>query len=376
MRLAVYVYFFNNQSLHKKAMTAMQPSDFFPQIQAPDAENAAKAREYQLTLTKPTGALSRLEDLGVWLSACQGQVPPKKITQPRLVVFAGDHGISAHGVSPYPREVSIQMAANINAGGAGVNAIAQDSGIGIRVADISLDHDATGPERVMRCCGRIDVEDAMSQEQLRHAIEVGKRIADEEIDAGADFLMAGDLGIGNTSPSAVIIGLLTNHEPVVVTGRGSGIDDEGWKRKVAVVRDAMFRAREDKGDVLAIMRKVTSPELAAMAAFIAQAAVRRTPILLDGVVVTAAAILADKLAPGARKWMQAGHQSAEPAHEFALTYLGLEPLLTLGLRLGEGSGAAAAFPLVRMAANIMADMATFDSAQVSGADAVPDDRFA
>lgn len=352
-----------------------QPSDFFPKVPTLDHDAEQAARTLQLTLTKPTGSLARLEDLGVWLAACQGQVPPKKIIQPRLVVFAGDHGVVTKGVSPYPKEVSIQMAININAGGAGINAVANESGIGIRVADISLDHEAGGSERVRRGCGSIDIEDAMSEQELYQAIEVGKRIADEEIDSGADFLMAGDLGIGNTSPSAVIVGLLTNQEPVVVTGRGSGIDDEGWKRKVAAVRDAMFRARNDKSDVLAIMRKVTSPELVAMAAFIAQAAVRRTPVLLDGVVVTAAAMLADKIAPGARKWMQAGHQSAEPAHEFALTYLGLSPLLQLGLRLGEGSGAAAAFPLIRMAANIMNDMATFESAQVSGKDAVPEDRF-
>ncbi|MDO4632118.1 MAG: nicotinate-nucleotide--dimethylbenzimidazole phosphoribosyltransferase [Corynebacterium sp.] len=343
----------------------MQAAEFFPKVVAPNANTASQARDFQLTLTKPTGSLARLEDLGVWLSACQDQIPPKKITQPRLVVFAGDHGIAAKGVSPYPKEVSMQMAANIAAGGAGVNAIANESGIGIRVADVSLDHDADSPDRVRRSSGCIDVEDAMTEEELVAAINVGKRIADEEIDNGADLLMAGDLGIGNTSPSTVIIGLFTNTEPVVVTGRGSGVDDEGWKRKVAVVRDAMFRARKDKGNVLTVMRKVTSPELAAMAAFLAQAAVRRTPILLDGVVVTAAAVLAEQLAPGARKWMQAGHRSAEPAHDFALDYLKLEPLLDLGLRLGEGSGAAAAFPLVRMAANIMNDMATFESAQVS-----------
>lgn len=194
------------------------------------------------------------------------------------------------------------MAANIKAGGGGINAIANESGIGIRVVDISLDHDEDVDvvglqERVRRSCGSIDVEDAMTEAELVAAINVGKRIADEEVDNGADLLMAGDLGIGNTSPSAVIIGLLTGQEPVVVTGRGSGVNDEGWKRKVAVVRDAMFRARKDKGDVLTLMRKVTSPELAAMAAFLAQSAVRRTPIVLDGVVVTAAALLAERLAP-------------------------------------------------------------------------------
>ena len=340
----------------------MQPAEFFPKVTPPSLKAADAAREFQLTLTKPTGSLARLEDLGVWLASCQDQVPPKKLTQPRMVIFAGDHGVATKKVSPYPKD--------IKAGGGGINAIANESGIGIRVVDISLDHDEDVDvvglqERVRRSCGSIDVEDAMTEAELVAAINVGKRIADEEVDNGADLLMAGDLGIGNTSPSAVIIGLLTGQEPVVVTGRGSGVNDEGWKRKVAVVRDAMFRARKDKGDVLTLMRKVTSPELAAMAAFLAQAAVRRTPIVLDGVVVTAAALLAERLAPGARAWMQAGHRSAEPAHTFALESLKLEPLLDLGLRLGEGSGAAAAFPLVRMATNIMNDMATFESAQVS-----------
>lgn len=353
----------------------MTPEDFFPKVEAPSTEAAERAREFQLTLTKPTGSLARLEELGVWLSACQNQVPPRKIIQPRLVVFAGDHGIATKNVSPYPIEVSIQMAENIRRGGAGVNAIASVGGVGVRVADISLFHDVDGEERVSKSCGSIDREDAMSPEQLQRAIEIGKRIADQEVDAGADLLMAGDLGIGNTTPAAVIIGLLTGTEPVVVTGRGSGIDDEGWKRKVAAVRDAMFRARRDKSDILAIMRKVTSPELAAMAAFIAQAAVRRTPVLLDGVPVTSAAMLAERLAPGARKWMRAGHLSAEASHSIALQWLGLDPLLQLGLRLGEGSGAAAAMPLVHMACNIMNDMANFDSAGVSGRDAVPESRF-
>ncbi|MDO4928300.1 MAG: nicotinate-nucleotide--dimethylbenzimidazole phosphoribosyltransferase [Corynebacterium sp.] len=354
----------------------MKPSDFFPRVDAPDAQVAAAARAFQLTLTKPTGSLSRLEDLGVWLAACQGQVPPRKITRPRLVVFAGDHGVATKGISPYPREVSIQMAENIRQGGAGVNAIASQGGVGIRVADISLDHDAWGDERVSRSCGSIDCEDAMSKEELVRAIEIGKRIADQEVDAGADLLMGGDLGIGNTTPSAVIIGLVTNKEPIEVTGRGSGVDDAGWMRKITAVRDAMFRARDVRREPLEMMRRVTSPELVAMGAFIAQAAVRRTPVLLDGVVVTASAILAEKLAPGARQWMQAGHRSAEPAHIFALNYLGLDPLLDLGLRLGEGSGAAAAVPLVKMGADIMNDMETFASAGVSGHDAVPAARMA
>ncbi|MCU9518694.1 nicotinate-nucleotide--dimethylbenzimidazole phosphoribosyltransferase [Corynebacterium sp. ES2794-CONJ1] len=353
----------------------MHPTDFFPRVHAPDSEVARQAEEYQLALTKPAGSLGRLEEIGIFLAACQSQLPPRPLIQPRLVVFAGDHGIAARHVSAYPQEASAQIADNIRDGGAGVNAIANASGIGIRVVDISLNHDVWGEERVSRSSGMIDIEDAMSEEQLVRAIEIGKRIADQEIDSGCDLIMAGDAGIGNTTISSTIIGLLTNHEPVEVTGRGAGCDDEAWKNKVSVVRDAMFRARRDKGDILTVMRKVTSPDLVAMAAFIAQSAVRRTPILLDGVVVGSAAILADRLAPGARAWMLAGHQSAEPAHTFALKYLGLSPLVNLGMRLGEGSGAAAAYPLVKMACHILNDMATFEQSHVAGADAVPADRF-
>lgn len=336
----------------------MHPSDFFPRVQAPLTDLADQARAFQNNLNKPTGSLAVLEDLGIWLSSCQGVVPPKKIQQPRLVIFAGDHGIAKRELSTYPTTASLALAESIRTGGAGVNALAAGSDIGIRVVDICLDHDAWGDERVSRSSGCIDVEDAMTEEQLLRAVEIGKRIADQEIDAGADLLLVGDLGVGGTTIAAALIGLMTNQEPVVVTGRGSGIDDEHWKHKVAVVRDAMFRARSDRGDVFALMRKISSPEIVAMAAFLAQAAVRRTPVLLDGVLSTAGAMLADKLAPGARKWMVAGHQSTEPAHSFALRYLGLTPLLDMHLRMGEGAGAAAAFPFITMAANIMNDMAS------------------
>ncbi|MBI8989330.1 nicotinate-nucleotide--dimethylbenzimidazole phosphoribosyltransferase [Corynebacterium meridianum] len=346
----------------------MTEPDLFPPVTPPDADMHRAGLDHQLTLTKPVGSLGRLEEIGVWLSACQGCCPPNRISDPSVVVFAGDHGVAAHGVSAYPAEVSLQMAHNIGeVGGAGVNVLARAAGARVQVADISLDHDATGPDRVRRGCGAINIEDAMTQEEVLRAIEVGKRIADREVDSGANLLIAGDLGIGNTTPSAVLIGLATGTEPVVVVGRGSGIDDEGWKRKTAVVRDAMFRARDLKHDPVAVLRTVSSPDMTAMAAFLAQAAVRRTPVLLDGVVVTAAALWAERLAPGSAAWWMAGHRSVEPAHSIALAHLGKQPIVELGMRLGEGSGAAAALPLVRVAVDIMRDMTTFESAGVSGA---------
>ena len=343
----------------------------FGSVVAPDEHVEQLARERHAQLTKPTGALGRLENLGIWVSACQGQCPPKQLDDCRVVVFAGDHGVSAHGVSAYPTEVSIQMHANINAGGAGVNAVAGVAGASVTSVDVSLDHDADGPFRVRRSCGSIDREDAMTQEECDRAIEVGKKLADDAVDEGADLLIAGDLGIGNTTPAAVLIGAATGSEPVTVVGRGTGIDDEGWKRKTAAVRDAMFRVRRLRNDPVEVLRRVSSPDLTAMAAFLAQAAVRRTPVILDGVVTASAALMADQLAPGARAWWVAGHRSAEPAHSIALKHLGLEPLLEYGMRLGEGSGAVAALPVLKSAVAVLSEMATFGDAGVSNKDEAP-----
>ena len=346
----------------------MVHAELFAKVEAPNAEVEQQARDRQLTLTKPAGSLGRLEDLGVWISACQGQCPPHSIDNPRIVVFAGDHGVAQHGVSAYPSEVSLQMAANIQAGGAAINVLGRAAGASVRVVDVSLDHDVWGDERVSRSCGSIDREDAMDDDQVIRSLQIGQRVADQEVDSGVDLLIAGDLGIGNTTPAAALIGAMTSTEPVVVVGRGTGIDDEGWKRKVTAVRDAMYRVRAIKHDPIAVLKAISSPDLAAMAGFLAQAAVRRTPVLLDGVVVTSAALMANKLAPGARKWWVAGHKGAEPAHILALNSLHLDPLLDFGMRLGEGSGAAAALPLVKAATDIMTDMATFESAGVSEKD--------
>lgn len=343
-------------------------ADYFAPVARPDEQTEQAARERQEQLTKPAGSLGRLEELGIWVSACQGECPPRELNDCRVFVFAGDHGVAQNGVSAYPSEVSIQMLANIEAKGAGVNAIAEVSGASVTAVDISLDHEAEGPYRVRRSCGSIDREDAMSEEELDKAIRAGIAIADTAVDEGADLLIAGDLGIGNTTPAAALIGAVTNSEPVVVVGRGTGIDDEGWKLKVAAVRDAMFRVRRLRNEPLEVLRRISSPDLTAMAAFLAQAAVRRTPVILDGVVVTSAALLADQLAPGARDWWVAGHQSAEPAHSIALRHLDKQPLLEYGMRLGEGSGAVAALPLVKSGVSILRNMATFADAGVSTKD--------
>jgi nicotinate-nucleotide--dimethylbenzimidazole phosphoribosyltransferase len=346
------------------------PATNFPAITAPDTEVAAAARARQDRLTKPPGSLGRLEDLSVWVASCQGVCPPRQFDRPRVVVFAGDHGVTSAGVSAYPAEVTAQMVANFDAGGAAINVLAEAAGATVRVVDIAVDaaepvSPAIGAHKVRRGSGNIAVEDALSADETAAAIQAGRQIADEEVDSGADLLIAGDMGIGNTTAATTLIASLTNSEPVAVVGRGTGIDDAGWARKTAAIRDALYRARGLSADPVGLLRVCGGADLAAMAGFCAQAAVRRTPVLLDGVVVTAAALVADRLAPGARQWWQAGHRSTEPAHAIALQQLDLEPIIDMRMRLGEGTGAAVALPVVRAAVAALTSMATFDEAGVT-----------
>ncbi|MGE2722893.1 nicotinate-nucleotide--dimethylbenzimidazole phosphoribosyltransferase [Mycolicibacterium celeriflavum] len=342
----------------------------FPPVRPPDAEAAAVARARQDLLTKPPGSLGRLEDLSAWVASCQGVCPPRPLQRPRVVVFAGDHGVARAGVSAYPTDVTAQMVANFDAGGAAINVLAEAAGATVRVVDMAVDTDeplspSIGAHKVRRGSGNIAVEDALSPEEVAAALEAGRRIVDDEVDSGADLLIAGDMGIGNTTPATTLIAALTDTEPVVIVGRGTGVDDAGWARKTAAVRDALYRCRHSLADPVALLRICGGADLAAIAGFCAQAAVRRTPVLLDGLVVTAAALLADRLAPGARQWWQAGHLSTEPAHEVALNRLGLDPILDMGMRLGEGTGAAVALSVVRAAVATLTSMATFDEAGVT-----------
>lgn len=346
----------------------------FDDVTPPDGRVAAAARRRQDLLTKPRGALGRLEDLSVWVCACQGHCPPRQFERARVVVFAGDHGVARAGVSAYPAEVTAQMLDNIEAGGAAINVLADVSGATVRVVDMAVDRDAAvddAPYRVRRSSGNIAVGDALSHDEAMAAVQAGRRVADEEVDAGADLLIAGDMGIGNTTAATTLIAAVTGTEPVLAVGRGTGIDDAAWSRKTAAVRDALYRSRAVHSDPIALLAACGGADLAAMAGFCAQAALRRTPLLLDGLVVTAAALVAEQLAPGARLWWQAGHRSPEPAHTLALTHLGLDPIVDLGLRLGEGTGAAVALPIVRAAVAVLSSMATFTDAGISGPESPP-----
>lgn len=341
----------------------------FAAVRPPDAQTAAAARARHDRLTKPPGSLGRLEDLAVWVASCQGACPPRQFQRARVVVFAGDHGVAAAGVSAYPAEVTAQMVANFGAGGAAINVLAEVAGATVRVADIAVDAETApevGTHKVRRSSGNIAVEDALTFDETAAAIDAGRRIADDEVDSGADLLIAGDMGIGNTTAATTLIAALADCEPVAVVGRGTGIDDGGWARKTAAIRDALYRCRSSGTDPVALLRICGGADLAAIAGFCAQAAVRRTPLLLDGLVVTAAALVAERMAPGARLWWQAGHRSTEPAHDVALDRLGLDPIVDMRMRLGEGTGAVIALPVVRAAVAALASMATFDEAGISG----------
>jgi nicotinate-nucleotide--dimethylbenzimidazole phosphoribosyltransferase len=341
----------------------------FDIVNPPDEASRQAALTRHRQLTKPAGSLGRLEELGTWLAACQGQCPPDPLRRPRIVVFAGDHGVAVRGVSAYPREVTAQMVANFAAGGAAINVLASAVGAGVRVVDMAVDADTPADVstlKVRRASAPIDTEDALTEDEVNAALAAGKSIVDDEVDAGADLLVAGDMGIGNTTAAAVLVAALTGTEPVAVVGRGTGIDDNTWMRKTAAIRDALRRAKPVTADPVALLRTVAGADIAAMAGFLAQAAIRRTPVVLDGVVSGAAALVAEELAPGARAWWIAGHRSTEPAHSLVLDQLDLAPVLDLRMRLGEGTGATAAIPLLSMAVQVLRDMATFGDAGISG----------
>lgn len=325
------------------------PFDSTEPIAAPDPRVRAEA------LAAAGSGLGRLRELGAWVAACQGVFPPAPLERCRVVVFAGDHGIAQRGVSILPPGHSVEQASSTAGGAGAVNVLARAAGASVRVVDVSLDHDASGDERVSRSSGSIDVEDAMTAEQFARAEEVGRRVADQEIDAGADLLVPGDLGVGNTTVAAAVLGAFTRTEPVAVVGPGSGLDDELWKIKVGAIRDAMFRVRTLVSEPEEILRRIGSPDMVALAAFIAQAAARRTPVLLDGAPVTVAAFLAERLSPGTKEWCQAGQLTPEPAHLIALQALELTPLVALDMNAGQGAGALAALPLVKVAAELLAD---------------------
>jgi len=347
-------------------------ADTLAAVAPADAGAMAQARDRQERLTKPSGSLGALEDLSVQLAGVAGDCPPPVPEPAAVAVFAADHGVHAQGVTPWPQEVTAQMVANFLAGGAVVNAIAAQAGAEVCVVDVGV---AAGlppapgllSRKIRPGTADMTAGPAMSADEARRAVEAGIETARDLVAAGNRCLVTGDMGIANTTASAALIAVFTGAEAREVTGRGTGIDDEMWERKVSVIRRALARHRPDPADPLAVLAAVGGLEHAALAGFMLGAAALRTPVVLDGVIACAAALAARALAPDVVDCLVAGHMSTEPGARRALTALGLRPLLDLDMRLGEGSGAALAVPVVQAAARVLRDVATFDSAGVSGA---------
>jgi nicotinate-nucleotide--dimethylbenzimidazole phosphoribosyltransferase len=334
-----------------------------------DAQAMASARERQAQLTKPAGALGVLEPVSVTLCGIQATCPPRPLARPAVAVFAGDHGVHAQGVSPWPQEVTAAMVENIRAGGAAVNVLGRQAGAEVYVVDMGVAADLEYDDRVLGHKVRAGTSDlatgpAMTKPEALDGVLAGVAVADRLVDRGHDCLLTGDMGIANTTASAALVAAFTGSDPAVVTGRGTGVDDATLTRKVGVVAAALA-ARPVGTDPIETLSSFGGFEHAGLAGFVLGAAARRVPVLLDGMIAGAAALVAQALAPDVVGYCLAGHRSAEPGHAVALRHLGLRPLVDLDLRLGEGTGAALAFPLVEAAGATLREMATFDSAGVA-----------
>ena len=354
-------------------MTDPRLADLLSVIEPLDAAAMSDARDRQSQLTKPAGALGVLEEASVRLSGIQGLCPPAAMTRPVVAVFAGDHGVHAQGVTPWPQEVTASMIANFRAGGAAVNVLARQAGADVYVVDMGVAADlAPGPDlldhKIRPGTSDLATGPAMSRDEAVQGLLAGAAVAQQLVDEGYDCLLSGDMGIANTTPSAALVAAFTGSAPGRVTGRGTGVDDPTLARKVEVVAVALLE-RPPGDDPVETLASVGGFEHAGIAGFVLGAAARRTPVILDGVIAGAAALVAQALAPDALGYCFAGHRSVEPGHVVALDRLGLRPLVDLDLRLGEGTGAVLSFPLVEAAGAVLREMATFDSAGVARKDA-------
>jgi len=336
-----------------------------------DAAAMQAARERQSQLTKPPGSLGRLERLSIQIAGIQRQARPD-VSRKALFVMAGDHGVVAEGVTAFPQDVTWQMVANFAAGGAAINVLARQLGAKVVVVDVGVVGDApASPAVIVKKVGRgtqnMAVGPAMAREEAVRALEVGIEVLEAELDPPLQLAGVGDMGIGNTTPSAAIISTFTGLPPAAVAGRGTGIDDAMHAHKVSVIARSLAANRPDPSDALGVLAKVGGFEIGAMAGAMLAAAARRVPVVVDGVISGAAALIAAGLSPKVKDFLIAGHRSVEPGHRAALEHLGLEPLLDLEMRLGEGTGGAIAMHVVEAAVRTLNEMATFADAGVSGA---------
>lgn len=340
---------------------------------ADDAEAAALAHLDQLT--KPPGSLGRVEALGAWVAGVTGRFPSPYPEKARLYTFAGDHGVTAEGVSPYPSAVTVQMVHNFLAGGAAVNAFARHHGVELVVVDVGVaspldacrDTDRAGflARKVRAGTGNMLLEPAMTRAEAEAAVRVGIDCAREAAAAGVSLLGAGEMGIGNTTAAAACLSAVAGMPGKLTAGRGTGVDDAGLQRKISVIDRSIALHRPDRDDAIGILSAVGGLEIAAIAGLCIGGAQARVPVLLDGFISTAGGMLANVLQPGVARHFQVSHKSAENAHWAMSRMLGREPIHDLEMRLGEGVGAVLGIDTTRLSIRVMAEMATFASAGVS-----------
>jgi nicotinate-nucleotide--dimethylbenzimidazole phosphoribosyltransferase len=332
-------------------------------------EKLKQAREHFDSLTKPIGSLGHLEEWGARCIAIQG-VPLKRVEKKCVYLFSGDHGVVEEKVSAYPQEVTAQMVMNFLNGGAAINVLAKHMQTEVVVVDMGVNHDFKNipgliHRKVARGTGNMRRGPSMTRSQAEQAIEVGLAIADQAQQKKIDILGTGDMGIGNTSPSSAIISVLTGTSPSETTGLGTGIDEKSLKHKVTVIEDAVKINRPDPKDPIDVLAKVGGFEIAGIVGLVLGASANRVPIVIDGVISIAAAVIAFKLNNNVRDYLFTSHKSLEPGCEMGFGLLQQKPLLDLGMRLGEGTGAVIAMNLLEAGTKIYSDMATFDNAGVS-----------
>ena len=348
----------------------MQLKEVIQKIQPLDEAAMQSAQARQDTLTKPNGSLGRLEELSIQLAGMTAN-PLPAVDRKVVIVMAADHGVTCEGVSAYPAEVTPQMVLNFLHGGAAINVLARQADAHVVVVDmgVAVDvADASGKllrRRVGAGTANLAQGPAMSCEQAQESLQSGIEITEAEIARGADILATGDMGIGNTTASAALACVLMNESPGKIAGRGTGVDDEGLKRKISIITRALEVNQPNARDALDVLAKVGGFEIGGLAGVMLAAAANRKPVVVDGFISTAAAMIAASLAPASRSYMIAAHVSQERGHRLMLEWLGLHPLLDMNMRLGEGTGAALAFHLIDASTRILCEMATFDEAGVS-----------
>lgn len=342
--------------------------DRLASIPSLDRDAMGKARTRQQELTKPAGSLGRLEDIAIQMAGITGK-PLPTIEHKAVIVMAGDHGVTAEGVSAYPAEVTPQMVYNFLRGGAAINALANYAGASVLVVDIGVAADLTHPRLISRkvAYGTANIAQgaAMSRAQMVEAIKVGMEVFEKQFEQGIDLLATGDMGIGNTTASSAIAAALLQQPVALVTGRGTGIDDAQLAHKIQVIETALERNQPDPADPFDVLMKVGGFEIAGLVGVIIAATARRVPVVIDGLISGAAALVAFSLNPVIREYLFAGHTSVERGHRLMLNRMALTPLLDLNLRLGEGTGAVLAMSIIEAALHAHNEMATFAEAGVS-----------